>query len=444
MHFIPPYPDRPPARLPLHQTLARARRSFLDVWLAPHFEEPVIITRILAQRLFICNSPDSVQQAFIAEAPALERKSPQMRHALEPLLGDGLFISDGLVWKTRRPAVAAVTHNSRLAGLAPVMTEVAAETREAWAALPADVPFDALAAMGHLTAEIICRTLFGRRLGGEGAAAVVAAFARYQARIGHLDWLSLLGVPEWVPRPRGRVTAEVAAIHAVVDGLVARALADPEPSLIRAMAESAERTLDPTTLRNEAATLFMAGHETTANALAWSLYLLSQAPAAEARVAAEAAALGGRAAGWDDLAALPYTRAVIEEALRLYPPVPLLARQAQAPIELAGRAVARGTLVLVVPWLLHRHRALWDQPDAFMPERFLHGAPPIPRHAYVPFSLGPRVCTGMGFGLTEAVIVLATLLGRYRLRLAPGAVVQPVCRLTLRPGAALPMLLQAR
>ena len=448
MAFTPPFPDRPPARLPLPELLRRARRSFLDVWLDPHFEQEVIRTRVLAQGILVCNSPASVQDAFIDQAAALERKSPQMRHALEPLLGDGLFISDGLVWKERRRVVAAVTHASRVESLAPVMTEVAAECRAAWAARPPGAPIDVLAAMGQLAAEVICRTLFGRALGGEAAATVVGAFARYQARIGHLDMLSVLGLPDWLPRPRFGIGGDVRRIHAVVDGLVRQAMAGGEPSLIGAMAAAtlpgSDRPMDAMAFRNEAATLFMAGHETTANLLAWVFYLLSQAPEVEARAVEEASALGGRAAGWDDLPRLPYIRAIVEETLRLYPPVPLLARQAQADLTIAGHAVAKGDLVMVVPWLLHRHRLWWEAPDEFRPERFLAGAPERPRHAYVPFSLGPRVCTGMAFGLAEAVIILATLLPAFRLRLAPGARVFPVCRLTLRPGDALPMLIEAR
>lgn len=447
-HFVPPFPDRPTRRLPLPELLRRARRSFLEVWQDGHFAQEVIPTRVLAQKFLICNSPESVQQAFIDQHAALERKSPQMRHALEPLLGDGLFISDGLVWQRRHRRVAPVTHHSRLALLTPVMTGIAAEYRDAWAALPSGTPFDVLATMGHLTAEVICGAIFGRRIGAAGAATVVDAFRRYQARVSNIDLPSLIGLPDWVPRLRPGLAPEVRRIHAVVDQLVAGALAGGEASLIGAMAAAPPGggpPMDATALRNEAATLFMAGHETTANLLAWACYLLSQAPAVEARLVAEArAALGGRAAGWDDLARLPFTRAVVDETLRLYPPVPLLARQAQAPCTIAGHAVTPGTLVVVVPWLLHRHRRLWDRPDHFMPERFLAGAAERPRHGYVPFSLGPRVCTGMGFGLAEAVIVLATLLQDFRLRLAPEARVFPVCRLTLRPGERLPMLLERR
>jgi cytochrome P450 len=438
--FVPPFPPRHAGRLPLPELLRRARRNFLEVWSADQFAQEVISTRVLARPILVCNSPATVQAAFIDGAAALERKSPQMRHALEPLLGDGLFISDGLVWRERRRAVAPVTHASRLAELAPAMTEAAAERAAAWAALPPGAPVDMLAQMGELAAEVICRTLFGRRLGAGAAREVVAAFARYQAGVPQIDPLSLFGLPDWVPRPRPwRLRAEVRRIHAVVDRLIGAVMArrGDGASVVGAMAAAG---MDARACRNEAVTLFMAGHETSANAMAWAWFLLSQAPGAAARLRAEAgAALGGRAATWEDLPRLPFARAVVEETLRLYPPVPLLARSASAPLAIGGRPVPRGALVLVVPWLLHRNPLLWEEPDRFLPERFLAGRPP--RHAYVPFSLGPRVCTGAQFALAETVICLSTLAQRFAPRLAPGAGVAPVCRLTLRPGGALPMLL---
>jgi cytochrome P450 len=166
-------------------------------------------------------------------------------------------------------------------------------------------------------------------------------------------------------------------------------------------------------------------------------------PEAAARVAAEArSALGGRPAGLGDLRSLRFTQAVIEETLRLYPPVPVLAREATTEITLAGRRLPRGTLVLVVPWLLHRNPKLWPEPDTFRPDRFLEGTPP--RYGYIPFSIGPRVCSGQQFGLTEAVLCLATLAQHIRLELRPGHVVEPVSRLTLRPGATLPMQVYQR
>ena len=439
--FVPPFPPRHTGRLPLPELLRRARRNFLEVWSADQFAQETISTRVLAQPILVCNSPGTVQAAFIDGAAALERKSPQMRHALEPLLGDGLFISDGLVWRERRRAVASVTHASRLAELAPAMSGAVADREAAWAALPAGAPVDMLAQMAELAAEVICRALFGRSLGGPAAHEVVSAFARYQAVVPQIDALSLLGLPDWLPRLRPwRLRAEVRRIHAEVDRLVGAIIAgrgDAGGSLVGAMSAAG---MDAAACRNEAATLFMAGHETSANAMAWAWFLLSQAPDAAARLRDEAAAvLGGRPAGWADLPRLPFARAVVEETLRLYPPVPLLARAASAPLEVAGYAVPRGGLVLVVPWLLHRNPRLWDRPDHFAPERFLMGRPV--RHAYIPFSLGPRVCTGAQFALAETTICLSTLAQRFAPRLAPGTSVMPVCRLTLRPGEALPMLL---
>ena len=179
----------------------------------------------------------------------------------------------------------------------------------------------------------------------------------------------------------------------------------------------------------------MAGHETTANSLAWTWFLLSQAPDVETRLHAELdAVLGGRAPTLADLPRLVYTRAVFDEALRLYPPVPILPREALREEFFQDTRIPKGSLVLVVPWLLHRHRKLWDKPDHFIPDRFLPGQPgPVSKFAYVPFSIGPRICAGLSFGQTEAILCLATLAQAFRLRLEPGHEVKPVCRLTLRP-----------
>ncbi len=408
---------------------------------------------MLLQHVFVANSPDTVQAIFVDRAANYERKSPQQRHALKPLIGDGLFISDGATWRERRRVVAPVTHVSRLAMLAPVMSEAAAACRAQWRALPPGSTIDALGEMAHLTADIICRTIFGRDLASASARAVIGAFTAYQAAVGQMDVMSLLGLPDVLPRFQGRRVRNAAErIQAVLDGLIADILSSPgkdEASLVRSMAEAVSTSTGvPMTrgaFRNEAAVLFMAGHETTANTLAWAWFLLSQAPWAEEAVQREADALGGRPASFEDLPRLRYTRAVIEETLRLYPPVPLQARQAAKADRIRGRDIPAGALVVLVPWLLHRHQRLWERPDSFEPERWLPGGSGSPsRYAYVPFSIGPRVCTGAAFGLTEAVLCLATLAAEFRLRLVPGTDVQPVCRLSLRPGETLPMVLERR
>lgn len=445
--YVPPFPHRHVTPLPVLEMWRVARSNYLAIWPAISFERDILGRRFWLRDVVVCNSPETVHYAFVERHENFQRKSPQHRHALKPLLGDGLFVSDGPLWRERRRVVAPVTHVSRLGELAPAITEAAAERREQWRALDPAKPIDVLHEMGQLTAEIICRTIFGRKLGRDAAGTVVAAFAEYQAGIGQTDLMSLLGVPDWFPRFTSRaVRAAAKRIHAVVDGLIADILdggGGGEASLIRAMAEAkvpgTDAPMDRRAFRNEAIVLFMAGHETTANTLAWALFILSQDEHSAERLRAEVAALGGRVPTMADLPSLPFTRAVVDETLRLYPPVPLLSREALGPDRIGNRDIRKGSIVLVCPWLLHRRPSLWPDADAFIPDRFLPGAPKPPRHAYIPFSVGPRICTGQHLGLAEATICLATLAGSFRLTLEPGHEVMPVSRLTLRPGETLPM-----
>lgn len=444
--YTPPCPPRHRGRLPIWRLFLKARRNMLGIWSENSFGMEHIIVPVLRRRLFIFNMPAAIQSVMISQPAVFERKSPQMRHALEPLLGDGLLISDGLVWKERRRVVQSVTHPSRMASLTPVMTAVAEEYHAAWSALPKGAEVDMLEEMGRFTAEVIGRTIFGTAVGRRATSTVVEAFSRYQSRISNTDITSLLGMPDMVPRLGGLLRrAEVRRIHRVVDGLIAEILdaAGGEMSLVSGMASHPGMTREG--FRNEAITIFLAGHETTANVMTWIWFLLSQAPWAEAALHAELdRVLGGRAPGFEDLANLPYTRAVVEETLRLYPPIPMLAREAASDTEVTGVPVPKGSIVLVSPWVVHRHRAHWQDPDVFRPERFLPGAPPPARFTYLPFALGQRICTGQHFGLYEAMIAVATLAQRFRPRLRPGHVVQAVSRLSLRPGEHLPMTLARR
>jgi cytochrome P450 len=377
-----------------------------------------------------------------------------MRHSLAPLLGDGLFISDGDTWRRRRRIVAPIVHVSHLPLFAPIMVQAACETAERWSGLPKEAPINALTEMATLAAEIICRTVFGQQLGAVHAREIVSAFSEYQRLIGQLDITYFFGLPDWLPRFHSPAIHRAAKrIHRVLDRVIGdcrNRLSSGEASMIRLLLEAHDaetgEPLDETALRNEAAVIFMAGHETTANSLAWTWYLLSQAPQVAERLQAELAqVLGTRPPILEDVPNLTYTRAVFEETVRLYPPVPLLARQALRDETIRGRPVPEGSLVMVVPWLLHRHRRFWGKPDHYIPERFLpENAQHRVRHAYLPFSVGPRICAGAAFGLTEAILCIATLAQRIRLRLAPDAVVTPICRLTLRPGDDLRMFVERR
>jgi cytochrome P450 len=394
----------------------------------------------------------SAVRPFSLKNASFERKSPQMRHALEPLLGDGLFVSDGETWRKRRRMVAPIVHISRLAAYAPHMVEAASETRDRWSARQG-ATIDVLSECAELTAEVLCRALFGRQLGHDYAHQIVAGFSSYQREIDQIDLMSFLGLPDWMPRRRSAsLRALVKRMHTVLDDVIASVrnrIAEKQSVigwLLDAKDEETGEPLSQEALRNEVAVIFMAGHETTANSLAWTWFLLSQARDVEAKFHAEIdSVLGGRAPTLQDVPKLAYTRAIFEEALRLYPPVPILPREALREEEYQGIKIPKGSLVFVVPWLLHRHKRLWDRPDHFMPERFLGAnAEKIAKFQYVPFSIGPRICAGMAFGMTEAILCLATLGQRLQLRLRPGADVQPVCRLTLRPKDGLPMIVEPR
>jgi cytochrome P450 len=447
--YIPPYPPRPPVVHPPLRLLRTARENLLAIWPETTFSKEFFGHVILRRALFICNSPDTVKQVFVDDAENFERKSPQQRHALRPLIGDGLFISDGKLWRERRKAVAPLTHVSKLAELTPPMTQAATERLALWQ-VSAGQEIDVLAQMAEMTADIICRTIFGSQLGHGAAKTVVSAFSEYQALIGQMDLISLLGLPDFIPRMHHRrIRSSAGRIQTVVADLMTEILHGArrnEPSLIRSLTDAMTGgALSIEAVRNEASVLFMAGHETTANTLAWTWFLLSQDAETETRLHAEVDALGGNAATHADLPRLPFTRAVIEETLRLFPPVPIQARETHEARTICGREVPAGAIMMLVPWLLHRHKLWWDQPDAFIPDRFMPGGSGIPsRYAYVPFSIGPRVCTGAAFGLTEAILCLATLAQGFRLRLRPGWQVMPVCRLTLRPGDSLPMRLEPR
>jgi cytochrome P450 len=450
--FVPPFPPRLPSSPSTLKRLLIARRDFLEMWEDEAFELEFSHSRMFLRQTFLCNSPESVQFAFSQKNASFQRKSPQMRYALAPLLGDGLFVSDGQTWKTRRRIVAPIVHISRVPEFAPVMVEAAIETRERWGATQGST-IDVLAESAELTAEIICRTLFGRKLGEGYAGQIVRGFSNYQRAIDQIDLISFLGLPDWFPRWHGRrVRHNVGQIHAVLDEVVASARAragDGEPSVINHLFEARDENgapLDSEALRNEIAVLFMAGHETTANTLAWTWYLLSQAPQVEAKLHDELdTVLGDRSPTLADLPQLVYTRAILDEALRLYPPVPILPREAITEEEFQGVRIPKGSLLFVVPWLLHRHRKLWELPDHFIPERFLpENAGKISKFAYVPFSIGPRICAGATFGQTEAILCIATLAQKFKLRLQPGHEVRPVCRLTLRPEGGLPMTVHPR
>ena len=287
---------------------------------------------------------------------------------------------------------------------------------------------------------------------GDIADLVATGTDRYQNEV-RPTLLDLIPLPRWVPRrPLRRARDIFSAFDRKIEGMIAdrrasgAARQDLLARLLAARDEETGASLSAKEIRDEVITVFMAGHETTSLALTWAFYLLSQHPQVEAKLVEElGAVLKGRSAQAEDVPKLRYTRMVIDEALRLYPPAHTLAREAIAADELAGHRIPAGATVYIVPWLLHRHRRWWDQPERFDPERFQpERSNERPRFVYMPFGAGPRICVGAAFAVTEAVLLLATIAQRYRLRLKPGHKVEPRGLITLRPRDGVAMLLERR
>lgn len=450
--FVPPRPPRFRGTLPPLKALRVARRNLIAVWSDEAFAGRFLQQRFLFRWLFVANSPEAVRHVMVTNGDNYW-KSRQMQRALRPLVGNGMFISNGEEWRRQRRMAVPAFHHTRLRSFSDIMTDAALELRGRWDALGAGAEVEITEEMTRITAEVVCRTLFSDDLGEGRAAAVFRGFADYQATLSQIDFFELLGFPRWFPRmPSGKARRAAARIHRVIEEIIAdrkRTGEDKGDLLSMFLKARDEETGQPWTdeqVRDEAAVIFLAGHETTASALGWTFYLLSQHPEAEARLHEEVdRVLGGRAPAHDDLPGLPYTRQVFEEALRLYPPVAVFSREAQADDEILGRRIPAGSMVLVVPWLLHRHRALWRDPDLFDPDRFSpERSKGRSKYAFVPFGAGPRTCLGAAFAMIEATIVLATIAQRYRLRLRPGHPVAPLCRLSLRPSDGLPMRLEPR
>jgi cytochrome P450 len=307
----------------------------------------------------------------------------------------------------------------------------------------------------RLTLEVLERTMFSDGL-GRSPEDIRVAMKHYFEAIGRLDPFDVLGLPNVVPRlSRWKVRPMLRLFESAIDTIVStrrRRIAEDPDGVPRDILTLLLEARDPETgeglseveVRANILTFIAAGHETTANSITWSLFLLSQSPEWRARVQAEAdRELDGDIDGIAER--LVETRAVIEEAMRLYPPLAAISRAALAPDELAGEPIRRGTMVVIAPYVLHRHRALWADPDAFDPNRFLGGARErIDRFAYLPFGVGPRICIGATFALQEASIVVATVMRHFTLELAPGHAVWPVHRVTLRPSGGLPMIVRRR
>jgi cytochrome P450 len=445
-------PSRPEGRMSLRQFLRVVRENILATYAPEDFDKDFIARRLLWRRTFVVNEPNGVRHVLLDNAQNY-KKSELSRRILEPGLGRGLITTDGELWRRHRRIMAPAFDPRSVAGYAPVMTEVTEEMLAQWDALPERSEVDVAVAMMHTTLHIISRAMFSSD-SDEIVDVVERGVSEYQTTV-RPNLLDLLHFPEWLtelisPRMADGILDE---FDASVDRLLTergRAPdAEPKDLLARLIAARDTETgggMTAQEVRDQVVTIFMAGHETTAQALAWTWYLLSQHPGAEAKLHAElASVLEGRTPRHEDVANLPYARMVLEEAMRLYPPAHTLGRQPIAADEVSGHRIPAGSTVLIVPWMLHRKPSLWERPDRFEPERFSpERAAARPRFTYLPFGAGPRICIGAAFAMEEGILILATIAQRYRLRLKPGHPVEPQGLITIRPRYGLPMILERR
>lgn len=456
--FIPVHPPRHSERLPLLTFVRNFRNNAISTYTQQAFERDILSYRILFKPMVLANHPGLIRHVMLDNAENYAR-DPVGKRMLEPGLGKGLLTSEGADWKRQRRMMAPIFQPRRLAGFADIMSAQAQALAEKLARQPAGMAIDMAEQMMLLTLDIIAQTMFGADPDTD-VSAVGEAMDRYQATV-RPNIPDLLGLPRWIPRPDAAKGARaLAEMDRIIGNLIRRrreaaaAGGDLGQDLLGLLLAAEDddsgggtaSRLNDREVRDQMATFFLAGHETTATALAWTWYLLAQAPAVEARLVEELdAVLGGRAATYADYERLVYTRMVIEETMRLYPPAHTTARQAMAEDRFGDLVIAPGTIVVVSPWLMHRHKLYWQNPDAFDPENFAPGrSAQRQRYTYLPFGAGPRICIGQGFAMIEAVLILATLAQRLRVRLQPGAEVMPVARITLRPSPDLPMIVASR
>jgi cytochrome P450 len=445
-----PVPRR--GRMPLFEFFRTLRDSMIATYGAEAYECDIVERKMFGRRRFLINEPAAIKRVLLDNA-ANYQKTEITRRILEPGLGRGLITSEGETWRQHRRTMSPAFDHRSIVSYAPIMTGAAQDLLADWSRLGAGASIDVAPAMMQVTLNIISRAMFSSD--SDRIVAIMERGAgRYQAQM-RPNMLDFLGLPVWLAG-LGRIGVAYRTLgefDTVIDGLMKLRSGNPEDGpkdlLARLIAARDEQTgvgMTAQEVRDHVITIFMAGHETTAMAMTWTWYLLSQHAAEEAKLHAElAAVLGGRAPNAEDLSKLTYTRMVMEESMRLYPPVHTIAREALADDTLAGRHVSKGSTVLIAPWVLHRHRQLWHDPGRFDPERFSpEQSATRARFSYLPFGSGRRICIGAAFATAEATLLLATIAQCYRLRLVPGHSVEPQGLITLRARHGMKMLLTPR
>jgi cytochrome P450 len=448
---LPPKPPARPDRVSLWRYARLFRQDILSAQPARLYRAWMAEFRTPFFRSFLLNQPELVR-LLLKERPGDFPKSDRISEGLRPLLGNSVFVTNGEAWKRQRRIIDPAFEGGRLRETYPAMW-AAAEAAAARLGARAGEVVEIEAETSHAAADVIFRTLFSIPIEHHLARQVFDEFRDYQRSQPILNLGAFLPLPRWMPRLFRRDTRRSAArIRRLIteltearsreieaggapDDLATKIMTTPDP-------ESGE-TFAPGEMVDQVAIFFLAGHETSASALAWALYLMATHPEWQARLAEEAQALSGP--DFAQVARLKLSRDVFRETLRLYPPVPMMVRENACPERFRDRPVPRGSQLVLSPWHLHRHERLWDNPDAFDPARWqTENGQKCQREAFIPFSAGPRVCTGAGFAMVEGPLLLSRLLRDFEVSPAPGPAPVPVAHLTVRAASGIRLRIRPR
>ncbi|MEO9339464.1 cytochrome P450 [Mesorhizobium sp. SB112] len=449
--FVPPAPTprtSPPSTL---EMIRIVYRNPLELWGEPSYNEPYISVSGIGGPLVIANDPKLIRHILVDNAKNY-RMATVRQKILRPILRDGLLTAEGTVWKRSRKAMAPVFTPRHIFGFAEPMLRRTQEFVNRYEDLSGSV--DVAHDMTMLTYDILAETLFSGEIAGEPGSFAKEIDHLFET-MGRVDPLDLLRAPDWMPRItrlRGRKT--MAYFRKIVSDTMEmrseRLKKDPdnvpEDFLTLLLRAEGPDGLTRGEIEDNIITFIGAGHETTARALGWTIYCLAEAPWEREAIEQEIdAVLATEPDPTKWLDAMPLTRAAFEEALRLFPPAPSINREPIETEQWGDLKIVKGAQVLVMPWTVHRHRKLWDRPDAFMPSRFHpENRDSIDRYQYLPFGAGPRVCIGASFAMQEAIISLAVLMSRFRFDTTDETKPWPVQKLTTQPQGGLPMRVSKR
>jgi cytochrome P450 len=441
--ILPPKPASRPEKTSFIKHILLFRKDIISSQPAKLYRAKMAEFRTPFFRSYLVNQPDLVK-TVLQERPDDFPKARLIAESLKNLLGNSVFVTNGEVWKRQRRIIDPSFEGGRLKEAFGAMLAAGEAGVARFAALSCDGAIEVEAEASHMAADVIFRTLFSIPISDQAATDVFRAFRDYQRTQPLLNLASFIDLPRWMPRFRRRQTLKTSRkIRRLLNSLTSQrmdAIAnntapnDLATKIMTTRDPETGETFDTAEMVDQVAIFFLAGHETSASALGWCLYLLALDQEAQARLLSEVdTVMGGGKPIFSMIKKLTFTRDVFREGLRLYPPVPMMIRSSTRPEEFRNREIKVGSHIILSPWHLHRHEHIWENPDHFDPDRWQRAANKrCQREAYIPFSAGARACPGAGFAMIEGVLLLALLVRAFHLEVIKGRAPMPVAHLTVR------------